>query len=304
MGAGAILIRILAVGALLVLAGCASGPTTKPGPVGEFKVGKPYQVNGVWYYPKSDWEYRETGIASWYGPGFHGKKTANGETYDQNALTAAHPTLPMPVMVQVTNLENGRSIKVRINDRGPFANGRIIDLSKRAAELLDMQRKGTAKVLVEILPQESQQLVSVAQAQTPVTDDKDLPQAAPVGQVETKTLGGPTPTTSSQPAAQPFPAPQPAVVAAVPAPDGKVEQKNVLPTQIYIQAGSFANPGNAEALRARIAPYGQAFVAAAKIGANTFYRVRIGPLASVDAADRTLNNLISAGYTESHIVVE
>lgn len=304
MGAGAILGRLLALGLLLILAGCASGPTNKPGPVGEFKVGKPYQVNGVWYYPKEDWQYRETGIASWYGPGFHGKKTANGETYDQNALTAAHPTLPMPVMVQVTNLENGRSIKVRINDRGPFANGRIIDLSKHAAELLDMQRKGTAKVLVEILPQESQQMVSVAQSKTPVTDDKDLPQAAPVGQVETKTLGGAPPTTASQPTPQPFPAAQPAAVASVPMPDGKVEQKNVLPTQIYIQSGSFANPGNAEALRAKIAPYGQAFVVAAKVGANTFYRVRIGPLASVDAADRTLNKLISAGYTESHIVVE
>src|SRR5690606_16715705 len=106
---------------------------------------------GVWYYPKEDWEYRETGIASWYGPGFHGRKTANGETYNQMDLTAAHPTLPMPVMVQVTNLENGRSIKVRVNDRGPFANGRIIDLSKRSAQLLGMEQKGTAKVLVEIL---------------------------------------------------------------------------------------------------------------------------------------------------------
>ncbi len=299
----AFLVKLAAVGGLVALAACGSSQTVKPGPVGEFKVGKPYQVSGVWYYPKADWEYRETGIASWYGPGFHGKKTANGETYDQNALTAAHPTLPMPVMVQVTNLENGRSIKVRINDRGPFANGRIIDLSKRAAQLLDIERKGTAKVLVEILPQESQQMVAVAQAKTPVTDDKDLPAAAPVGQVEAKPLGGgsaassPTPT----PAAA---APTQVAVQTVPVSYGQVEQKNVVPTQLFIQAGSFANPGNAEALRSKIARYGQAFVVAAKIGANTFYRVRIGPLGSVAAVDSTLNNLIAAGYTESHVVVE
>ena len=294
------LVRLLAVVALAALAGCGSSQPTKPGPVGEFKVGKPYQINGVWYYPAVDWEYRETGIASWYGPGFHGKKTANGETYDQNALTAAHPTLPLPVMVQVTNLENGRSIKVRINDRGPFANGRIIDLSKRSAQLLDMERKGTAKVLVEILPDESQQLVAVAQAKTPVADDADLPDAAPVAQVEAKPLGGssaatPQPTTVST---------VPTTVTTVPVPDGKVVQKNVHPTQIFIQAGSFANPGNAEALRNQIARYGNAFVAAVRIGTNTFYRVRIGPLASVDEADRTLANLIASGHPESRVVVE
>jgi len=289
----------LAVAALVALAGCGSSQPTRTGPVGEFKVGKPYQINGVWYYPAVDWEYRETGIASWYGPGFHGKKTANGETYNQNDLTAAHPTLPLPVMVQVTNLENGRSIKVRINDRGPFANGRIIDLSKRSAQLLGMEQKGTAKVLVEILPEESQQLVAVAQAKTPVVDDADLPEAAPVGQVEAKPLGG------STAAAPPVTAQaSPVAVANVPAPDGKVEQKNVQPTQIFIQAGSFANPGNAEALRNSIARYGNAFVAVVRIGADTFYRVRIGPLASVDEADRTLASLIASGHPESRVVVE
>lgn len=306
-----VLVRLLAVAALAALAGCgSSGSTSKPGPVGEFKVGKPYQINGVWYYPKVDWEYRETGIASWYGPGFHGKKTANGETYDQMALTAAHPTLPMPVMVQVTNLENGRSLKVRINDRGPFANGRIIDLSKRSAQLLGIEQKGTAKVLVEILPNESQQLVAVAQSKTPVTDDSDVPEAAPVGAVESKPLGGatvtagPQPTTSSQPQ-QPVPVSQPQVAGVpLPQPDGRVEQKNVLPTQIYIQAGSFANPANAEALKNKLARYGSAFVAAVKIGRDTFYRVRIGPLASVEEADRTLSNLIAAGHPESRVVVE
>ena len=113
--------------------------------IGKYKVGDPYKIKGIWYYPRVDYRYDKTGIASWYGPGFHGKKTANGEVYDQNALTAAHKTLPMPSMVQVTNLENGRSLRLTINDRGPFAHGRIIDVSRRGAQLLGFFRDGTAK---------------------------------------------------------------------------------------------------------------------------------------------------------------
>ena len=115
---------------------------------GNYKIGKPYQIKGVWYYPKVNYQHTETGIASWYGPGFHGKKTANGEIYDQNALTAAHRTLPMPSLVQVTNLENGRSLRLTVNDRGPFAHGRVIDVSRRAAQLLGFHRQGTARVRV------------------------------------------------------------------------------------------------------------------------------------------------------------
>ncbi|CAN0507107.1 unnamed protein product [Discosporangium mesarthrocarpum] len=100
----------------------ASVPKTK----GSYKVGRPYQIQGTWYYPAENFKYVETGISSWYGPKFHGRKTANGETYNMNDLTAAHRTLPMPSMVRVINLKNGRSLKLRINDRGPFARGRII----------------------------------------------------------------------------------------------------------------------------------------------------------------------------------
>src|SRR3546814_18900599 len=95
--------------------------------------------------------FYESGIASWYGPGFHGKLTANGEGYDQDAMTAAHRTLPMPSLVQVTKLENGHSVRVRVNDRGPYAHGRIIDMSKRSAELLGFTNQGTAKVRVQVL---------------------------------------------------------------------------------------------------------------------------------------------------------
>ncbi|MEK9967791.1 MAG: septal ring lytic transglycosylase RlpA family protein, partial [Ferrovibrio sp.] len=116
---------------------------------GIYKVGNPYQINGVWYYPKEDPNYDETGIGSWYGDQFHNKVTANGEIFDMNEVTAAHPTLPMPSLVRVTNMENGRSIVVRVNDRGPYVNGRVIDLSRRSAQLLGYDRQGTAKVRVQ-----------------------------------------------------------------------------------------------------------------------------------------------------------
>jgi len=137
------------------------------------KIGKPYQVAGVTYYPADDRDYRETGVASWYGPGFHAGSTANGERYDQDDLTAAHRTLPMPSWVRVENLDNGRSLTVRVNDRGPFARGRIIDLSRKAAQLLGVDRAGTANVrLTRVYPDGRESLpppvVATARAAVPV----------------------------------------------------------------------------------------------------------------------------------------
>ena len=127
-------------------------------PSGVYKIGTPYQVNNIWYYPQEDYDYREVGIASWYGPDFHNGMTANGEKYDMYALTAAHRTLPLPSIVKVTNLENGKSVVVRVNDRGPFVNNRIIDVSKTAAEILGFDAQGTAKVRVEVMKDESKKL--------------------------------------------------------------------------------------------------------------------------------------------------
>lgn len=116
------------------------------------KTGKPYKVAGRWYYPMATADgYDETGTASWYGTKFHGKKTANGERYDMYAMSAAHKTLPMPTMVRVTNLNNGRSVIVRVNDRGPFVKNRVIDLSYAAAKTLGYDSAGTAPVRVEVL---------------------------------------------------------------------------------------------------------------------------------------------------------
>jgi rare lipoprotein A len=122
-------------------------PVPKGG--GRYMVGKPYKVAGKWYRPKDDPNYTSVGLASWYGPTFHGRKTANGEVFDRNALTAAHTTMPLPSYARVTNLKNGRSMIVRVNDRGPFHGNRTIDLSERVAEMLDYKSKGVAKVKVE-----------------------------------------------------------------------------------------------------------------------------------------------------------
>ncbi len=119
-------------------------PRTK----GNFKVGKPYVINGVTYFPAEDPGYDRVGIASWYGTDFHAKQTANGELFDMGRITAAHPTLPMPSYVHVTNLRNGRTLLVRVNDRGPYKPGRIIDLSRKAAELLGFEGQGTTEIRV------------------------------------------------------------------------------------------------------------------------------------------------------------
>lgn len=129
-----------------------------PGPR---KVGKPYVVGGIKYYPISSADgFSETGIASWYGPGFHGKLTANGEKYNQKAMTAAHKTLPLPTFVRVENLENGKEIVVRVNDRGPFSKGRIIDLTEEGARRIGMLQKGTARVRISVLSEEEDCYVS------------------------------------------------------------------------------------------------------------------------------------------------
>ncbi len=120
---------------------------------GRHHVGKPYKIKGKWYKPREEPGYDRKGLASWYGPNFHGRLTANGEVYDQFALSGAHPTFPLPSYARVTNQKNGHSVIVRINDRGPFHSGRIVDVSGKAAGLLDFKRDGTAPVRVEYLGQ-------------------------------------------------------------------------------------------------------------------------------------------------------
>lgn len=157
-----VLATVVVAAGLIGVAGC-SGPSIEgidpalalssgdASDIGTRKIGKPYKVGGRWYTPAHDEDYDKVGMASWYGPGFHGKRTANGERFNQNALTAAHTTLPLPSYVRVTNVKNGKSVVVRVNDRGPFSKRRIIDVSKRTAKELEFIRAGKAKVRVEYL---------------------------------------------------------------------------------------------------------------------------------------------------------
>ena len=137
----------LVVSGSLAVAGCGSSPSPHP----HYKIGSPYRINGSWYYPEAVRAYEATGIASWYGSSYHGRLTANGELYDMYALTAAHPTMQLPSVVRVTNLENGRSLVLRVNDRGPFVKNRLIDLSLAAARELGFEHQGLAQVQVRYL---------------------------------------------------------------------------------------------------------------------------------------------------------
>ena len=131
---------------LLAVAGC----TSRAPEVGVYKLGQPYQIDGRWYYPEFDPNYDQVGVASWYGPGFHGRRTSSLEPYDQHDLTAAHRTLPLGTWARVTNLNNGRSVQVYVNDRGPYVDGRLIDLSYGAAQAIGMVDLGVAPVRIEI----------------------------------------------------------------------------------------------------------------------------------------------------------
>jgi rare lipoprotein A len=286
--------------------GVGEGETTSA-PLGDYKVGRPYQINGVWYYPAEDYDYTETGIASWYGPNFHGKTTANGETYNQNDMTAAHRTLPMPSAVRVTNLENGRSIVLRINDRGPFARGRIIDVSRRGAQLLGFERNGTARVRIDILPDESRQL-KVAALNGGTADiqvaaaPRDAVSAQPLPSSGSASAGSPPATEGTAPR-EPV---QSQSLGRVPAPDlpRDVEVLQVSPTGIYIQAGAFSNLENALRMRDRLYEMGPTQISRFAVSGTEIYRVRIGPLDTVDVADATLVRVVDAGVSEARLVVE
>ena len=277
-----------------------------------YKIGSPYQIEGVWYYPAEDWSYDETGIASWYGEAFHGKDTANGETFNLNAITAAHRTLPLPTIVEVTNLENGRSLQVRVNDRGPYARGRIIDLSRRSAQLLGFESPGTAKVRVRILVSESIQAASLARHNG--GDDRavatlDTPKPEPLPPVAAQPLAPPPGVRAVPPPLPPaLPAPQQAPqLAAVAPPPPPVEQvtiASVRPSQIFIQAGAFSKPDNANRVKSRIDQFGPVNVTGVRNQGIDMYRVRLGPIPNVEEADRLLAQVVGSGLAEARIVVD
>ena len=319
-----------AIGLALLVTGCAetqfvvssakriSGSTeaTKqkdPTP-GRYKIGDPYKINGIWYYPKVDYGYSETGIASWYGPQFHGKQTANGEIFDMNEISAAHRTLPLPSVVRVTNLDNGRSLKVRVNDRGPFARGRIIDMSRRGAQLLGFQRAGTTTVRVELLERESRQMAAAyGQFVKPIKSDKPPPTAAPRGVVTSQSLKPPPGANAAPP-----PTNNHKIVAVESAPERDVRRPSGVPVldetvkvvpigaqpRLYVQVGAFSQYDNANKMRARLSLIGPAKIYQVRTFERPFFRVRLGPLTDVAKADSLLESVIDAGMKDARIVVE
>lgn len=325
---------ILSITLLLCLAACTEVqlashitkqalPTTKS--QGTFKVGTPYKIDGKRYYPKESYDLSETGIASWYGPQFHGKKTANGEIFDMNELTAAHRTLQMPSLVRVTNLDNGRSLIVRVNDRGPYKKSRIIDVSKRSAELLGFKGQGTAKVRIEVLPRESLAIAEAAKqgqdtsgyevalnrgGAVPDQEDQAVRVAYKAPQAVTPAAGTPAPVSREALVTTPYG--QGSMTQTIPGhtrngdfyPDPIVTEMPVHPTDIFVQAGSFTVADNAYKLSARLQSLGKSGVYPTVINGRQFYRVRVGPIQNVAQADELLNRVLSLGSENAIIVVE
>jgi rare lipoprotein A len=303
------------LGSLLLLCACATSnlhvaPSQAPAPHAVYKIGDPYQINGAWYYPAEDLSYDETGIASWYGQDFHGKYTANGDVFDLNALTAAHRTLPMPSVVQVTNLDNGRTLKLRVNDRGPYARGRIIDVSRRAAQLLGFDGTGTAKVRVRIIPADSIQAKLLALHGSGQDQIAAASPPLPVAPVTTEKLATPAGVRIARgdappPAARPHqPPPEPPANLQPPPLPEQITTVAVRPSAIYVQAGAFSRAENAQRLRARLAALGNVRVTDSRINGASLYRVRIGPVGSVTEADRLLDRVVDSGAPEARIVVD
>jgi rare lipoprotein A len=268
---------------------------------GVYKVGQPYDVAGVRYYPKEDPDYDKTGIASWYGDPFHGRRTANGEIYDMNELTAAHKTLPMPVYVRVTNLENGRALVLRLNDRGPFVNGRIIDISRRGAQLLGFHKQGTAKVRVEVIasPSDTRRVL----ARSKITDEeRKAVKAVPQGEVSVEELPPPAGMATA-------PAEDVKTAANIPAgpvsPSDGVRQTAVPGNpSVFIQAGAFRLYENALKLQAQLNGVGPTEITSVRVDGLEYFRVRIGPMATVETADQTLDGMIDSGYKLARIVID
>lgn len=273
---------------------------TRPAPAIEYAqpvAGAPYQVEGRWYVPMHEPNYDEVGVASWYGPTFHGKAAANGEIFDEMAMTAAHPTLPLPSLVRVTNLENGKSAVVRLNDRGPFVDDRIIDLSKGAAHALDMHRKGTAKVRVEyvgpapkqhnVVPSQPMQVQFTARA-----DEAAVIEARPL--TSTPTAMAPVTSAPDKRLAEPrLPVADPVEARPQPA---RVQQAAVAGEGAFmLQAGSFADLGNAHQLRDRLASVGPVAITPVRVDGSEFYRVMVGPWPTRAAATEAQSRAAQAG---------
>jgi rare lipoprotein A len=299
----------------LVISGCSSGSRSsdpfagkgspyysKKGPLpkggGRRLIGEPYQVAGRWFHPKEQPGYDKTGVASWYGPQFHRRMTSNGEWFDMEGLTAAHPTLPLPSYVKVTNLENGRQIIVRVNDRGPFVGTRVIDMSKHSAEKLDFKRKGMAKVRVQYigpapLNDKGSHLIAM---------NRELARGTPASRMLAAASGKRMKQPEAVIAKREMPieenyAPQPEAETII------AKQEPAGERGYFVQVASFADPYNAERAREELQSSGPVQIQEFESSAGTLYRVRIGPLSDEGQAEYALRQAVDLGHPDARLVV-
>lgn len=257
----------------------------------------PYTVLGKTYYPMNDARaYRMVGTASWYGTKFHGQATANGETYDLYGMTAAHKTLPLPSYVRVTNLDNGKSVIVRVNDRGPFYSDRVIDLSFAAAKKLGYAETGTARVKVEGIDPVQWWAQRGRPAPMVLAQPKQaVAQAAPAA-AQAVAMAQPIETYT----------PPPAQHAAAVLPVQIDSKKNAsLPADgLYLQVGAFANPDAAELLKAKLSGVTAApvFISSVVRNQQILHRVRLGPIGSADEVSRTQDSIRVANLGQPTLV--
>nr|WP_255575429.1 RlpA-like double-psi beta-barrel domain-containing protein [Caldovatus aquaticus] len=299
----------------MLAAGCAA-----PAPAPRYHLGAPYALGGVWYYPREDFALAETGLAAVAADTRPGRVTANGEIHDPGRASAAHRTLQLPVALRVTNLENGRSLLLRANDRGPAHPGRVIELSRRAAELLGIPPGGTAQVRLAVAPEESLALAAAlraprggerADAPAAGAERPLVVAAAPRAAVSAEALPPPpgaraAPAPANREAAPAPPAatgPAPAAPAPPPAFPERVEQGPPAPGRLFIETGTFSRREFAAQQALRLARLG-ARVEAAGQGRRQQFRVRIGPLPGVAEADRTLEQAFASGVSEARILVD
>ena len=292
----------------LIVAGCSSakrdpfagvgspyyskaGPLPKGG--GRYLVGDSYEVAGVQFTPREQPGYDKTGIASWYGPQFHRRMTSNGEWFDMNELTAAHATLPLPSYAKVTNLENGRSVVVRINDRGPFVGTRIIDMSRRSAEVLGFKPRGMAKVRVQYigaapLNDQGQHLAAM---------NRELRNGTPLRQMMAAANGDTTGGTQIAAAEPEYNSYQPVETNIASASDAYDTP------EYFVQVGSFADPYNAQRAREELANSGPVQVEELVGSAGPLYRVRIGPMRNEGQAQLALRQAVDLGHPDARLIM-
>ena len=276
------------------------GRPTPPSPVLRYIVGEPYEAGGSWRYPRVDFTSEQTGLAA-IAPAH--AITADGEAYDPIAMAAGHATLQLPALVRVTNLENGRSLMLRLNDRGPASPGRLLDLTPRAAQLLGAQDGTQLRLVVQ--ESESRQLATSLNANGPALDVA----TAPAGTIRSETLEPPGGGSTSPGRAAPNqPGPAAAPVAVEPAVPARLPEQLIQlapqPGRLFIAVGAFSQPSYARLLASRLATLGAEVVADTTAPRERAYLVRLGPFANPAAADAALDHARHAGVTDADIIVQ